>query len=101
MDHLPSARTRHRVRSGAGAADIAKLEPNLIAYAQLCDAPLISRLGSCADEAKFERMVPGTGELPLRAIVAALPKDIVIGIEVPQRSLAEAGVGPHERSSPS
>jgi sugar phosphate isomerase/epimerase len=87
----------HLVRSGAGAADIAALDSSIIGYAQLCDAPLVSRFATYAEEAKFERMVPGTGELPLQAIVAALPKNIVIGIEVPQRSLAEAGVGPRER----
>jgi hypothetical protein len=49
------------------------------------------------DEALYERMVPGTGELPLLDILTALPEGVVIGLEVPQRSLAEAGVGPHER----
>lgn len=42
-------------------------------------------------------MVPGTGELPLLNILAALPRDLVIGLEVPLRSEAEAGVGPHAR----
>jgi hypothetical protein len=38
-----------------------------------------------------------TGELPLLDILAALPPQLVLGIEVPQRSLADAGVGPYER----
>jgi len=89
--------TMHLVRSGAGAAELAALDPQLIGYAQVCDAPIVSTFASYGEEAKFERLVPGTGELPLRSIVAALPPDIVIGIEIPQRSLAEAGIGPRER----
>jgi hypothetical protein len=42
-------------------------------------------------------MVPGTGELPLLAVLTALPRHIVLGLEVPQRSLAEAGVSPYDR----
>jgi sugar phosphate isomerase/epimerase len=89
--------TMHFVRSGSGAADIAALDPNVIGYVQLCDAPLRSKHSSYMEEALYERMVPGTGELPLLDILTALPEDVVIGLEVPQRSLAEAGVGPHER----
>src|SRR6202011_5859268 len=80
-----------------GAADITALDPNVIGYVQLCDAPLKTKHLAYMDEALYERMVPGTGELPLLDILAALPEGIVIGLEVPQRSLAEAGVGPHER----
>jgi sugar phosphate isomerase/epimerase len=87
----------HVVRSGSGAAELAALNPDVIGYVQLCDAPLISRFSQYADEAKYERMVPGTGELPLLDLLAVLPPHLTISIEVPQRSLAEAGVGPHER----
>ncbi|CAN7154538.1 TIM barrel protein [Phenylobacterium sp. LjRoot225] len=87
----------HLMRSGGSAAELAALDPALIGYAQLCDVPLQRTDMSYADEAKYERMVPGEGELPLFDILAALPRDLVIGLEVPQRSLAEAGVGPHER----
>jgi hypothetical protein len=45
----------------------------------------------------YERMVPGTGGLPLPEVLAALPGDVVIGLEVPLRSQAQAGVGPHRR----
>jgi hypothetical protein len=45
----------------------------------------------------FERMVPGEGELPLFDMLTALPRDRVIGLEVPLRRAAEAGVGPRER----
>jgi sugar phosphate isomerase/epimerase len=89
--------TMHFIRSGSGAGDIAALDPNLIGYVQLCDVPLVSKHATCMEEALYERMVPGTGELPLLDILAALPPQLVLGIEVPQRSLADAGVGPYER----
>ena len=89
--------TMHFFRSGSGAEDIAQLDPSLIGYVQLCDVPAVSRHSTYLEEALYERMVPGTGEVPLFDILAALPAQLVLGIEVPQRSLAEAGIGPHER----
>lgn len=89
--------TMHFLRSGSTAADLAALDPNLIGYVQLCDAPLISKFPSYMEEAMFERMTPGTGELPLLDILKVLPPHLVISLEVPQRGLAEAGVGPQER----
>jgi hypothetical protein len=49
------------------------------------------------EESLFERMVPGEGELPLRDILAVLPPGLVIGLEVPMRTAAEAGIGPQDR----
>jgi len=87
----------HLVRSGSGAGDLATLDPALVGYVQLCDAPLEPAIPSYGEESLFERMVPGEGELPLRDILAVLPVDRVLGLEVPMRAAAEAGVGPHER----
>lgn len=89
--------TMHFARSGGTAADIVAVDPDVIGYVQLCDVPVVSRFTSYMDEALRERMVPGTGELPLLDIIAAIPEHVVLGLEVPQRSLAESGVGPHER----
>jgi sugar phosphate isomerase/epimerase len=90
----------HFSRSGSSAADLAALEPGMIGYVQLCDVPLISTQPDYFREARYERMIPGTGELPLIDILSAAPRDVIVGIEVPQRSLAEAGMGPHERLAP-
>jgi sugar phosphate isomerase/epimerase len=87
----------HVTRAGAGPADVAALEPGTVGYIQLSDAPLVPVIGEYRQETMFERMVPGTGELPLLELLAALPGDLVVGLEVPQRSLEQAGVGPHER----
>jgi sugar phosphate isomerase/epimerase len=89
--------TMHVLRSGSTPDDVAALDPKLIAYVQLSDAPLAPRFDSYMEEAMFERMVPGEGELPLRELLAVLPDGLVISLEVPQRSLAEAGIGPEAR----
>jgi sugar phosphate isomerase/epimerase len=97
--------TMHLVRSGSGAADVAAIDPDFIGYAQLIDTTLRPRLDNYMldnymEEAMFERMVPGEGELPLPDILSALPPDIVIELEVPRRSLALAGVSPIDRLRP-
>lgn len=92
--------TMHLARSGSGAADLAAINPARIGYAQLNDTTLRPRGGNYMEEAMFERMVPGEGELPLRDILSALPPDIVIELEVPRRSLALDGVTPIDRLRP-
>lgn len=89
--------TMHTGRTGASGADLAALDPEVIGYIQLCDAPLVPTNESYMDEAMYERLPPGSGEMPLREMLAALPLDRIIGLEVPQRSLADAGIGPEER----
>jgi sugar phosphate isomerase/epimerase len=85
----------HLFRTGSSAADVAALGPDAVGYAQLCDCTRVAR--DQMHEARYERMVPGEGELPLLDLVKVLPKDMPIGMEIPQLSLAERGVGPLER----
>lgn len=105
VDHIGRDRCRimidsmHFFRSGAELADIAGLDPALIGYAQICDAPLMSKGGTYMQEAMFARMVPGTGELPLREWVAALPEDIEIGVEVPIIADLQAGMTPRDHAA--
>jgi sugar phosphate isomerase/epimerase len=89
--------TMHFGRSTARISDLAAVDPQLIGYVQLCDAPRIPAIEDYMEEAMFERMVPGEGELPLLDMLAALPRERVIGLEVPLRREAESGVGPRER----
>lgn len=90
----------HLFRSGATIADLAAIDPAHIRYAQLCDVPQSPVIADYAAEARFERMAPGDGELPLVDFIKALPKHVPIGIEVPQRSLAEQGVSAKQRLAP-
>ncbi|MFD8219792.1 hypothetical protein ACFV2U_40440 [Streptomyces sp. NPDC059697] len=54
--------TMHIVRSGSGPDDLARLDPGVIGYIRLSDAPLVPAIPSYVEEAMFERMVPGTGD---------------------------------------
>ncbi len=90
----------HLYRSGGTAAEVAALDPARIGYAQMCDVPLVSTHEDYSIEARFDRRVAGDGELPLKEFVDALPKDCVIGLEVPMRDKALAGIGPVERLRP-
>ena len=85
----------HVGRSGGTAAELAAVDPASIGYIQICDCTIVPKDASY--EVIYERMRPGDGELPLRDLLAALPRGLMVGIEIPQRSLAEAGIGPRER----
>jgi sugar phosphate isomerase/epimerase len=89
--------TMHLGRSGATAAQIAAIDPAMIDYVQLCDAPRSPGEPDYLKEATFERMVPGEGEMPLRDYLGALPRSVTISLEVPLRSQAEAGIEPMVR----
>lgn len=88
--------TMHVGRTGASTDALRAIPPELVGYVQLCDAPLRSDR-DYMDEAMHERMAPGEGELPLADYLRALPRDRIVSLEIPQRSLADAGVGPRER----
>lgn len=90
----------HIFRSGATVADVAAIPPEEIGYIQLCDVPLVSAHANYADEARYDRLCPGKGELPLLELLKVLPRERAVGIEVPMLALAEAGVGPHARLGP-
>jgi sugar phosphate isomerase/epimerase len=90
----------HLFRSGGSIAALAGIDPASILYAQLCDVPDGPPGDGYGHEAMFGRLVPGAGALPLADFVAALPKNIPIGLEVPMLAAAQAGAGPHERLRP-
>jgi len=86
----------HLIRSGSNVADLAALDPDLIGYAQLSDAPLRADMENYMQEATFARSAPGEGELPLQGIVNALPEHCVISIEAPNKAYAEQASSPKE-----
>jgi sugar phosphate isomerase/epimerase len=90
----------HYFRMGNSLEQLAVMDPMLIGYVQLCDVPLKRRFETYMEEAMYERMVPGQGELPLREFAGLLPADVVVSLEVPMRSLAAQGLGPRERLAP-
>ena len=75
------------------AADVEALDPRFFPYAQISDGvlepgepnpDLFGKLGMGT------RLMPGEGTLPLRELLAALPKDVPLSVELPH-ALAPAG----------
>jgi sugar phosphate isomerase/epimerase len=80
-------------------ADLPLVDPELISYVQLCDAPLAApgagpASAEAVHEARAARLLPGEGQLPLRELLAALPDGIPVAVEAPRS--ADDGDGPSE-----
>ncbi len=89
--------TLHASRGGTGPEELAKLPQRQLAVLQLCDAPSRaprtpspSGLHPLLHEARFDRLVPGTGELPLGGFATSMPRDAVVTVEAPSSSGAES-----------
>jgi sugar phosphate isomerase/epimerase len=87
----------HLARSGAGAREIAALDPARIFLTQLCDAPAELAPGhTLFDEAMSGRMYLGDGALDLAGLVRALPPEAEIELETPV--VADAALAPAQRA---
>ena len=74
----------HLFRSGGQVADIGAVDPHLLRAVQLCDAPMLAPAEALIiAEAREGRLLPGEGQLPLATLLAALPGDVEISVEVP------------------
>jgi sugar phosphate isomerase/epimerase len=80
----------HLIRTGGSAADINAIPPARLSYAQICDAKGLHRSDDYLAEA-LDRELPGDGDLPLAAILAALPGDLPLDVEVPCNRLESLG----------
>ena len=75
----------HLARTGGSPGDLKAVSPQRIRSVQLCDAPA-TRPGSTEaiiEEARSKRLPPGNGDLPLRGLLAILPDDVCLSVEVP------------------
>ncbi|QAY59290.1 sugar phosphate isomerase/epimerase [Microbacterium protaetiae] len=83
----------HIQRGGSSIDDVAALEAELVPVVQLCDAPLTLDLSTAAPadarqfEARRNRLIVGDGELPLAELLAAVPGDVPVSLEVPNDAL--------------
>ena len=82
----------HLDRSGGTPAMVAALDATLIGSVQICDATRTRPEPSgIIDEARGGRLAPGEGELPLEALLDALPPQVPLAAEVPlARSMPDA-----------
>jgi sugar phosphate isomerase/epimerase len=88
----------HLWRSGGTPEDVRRLDPRQLRYSQICDARGPRPIGSDAlrREARGDRHYPGVGDIPLAAILDALPEDLPIAVEVP--CAQDAGLPVAERA---
>lgn len=89
----------HLQRSGGGPADLRLIPPGRLAYVQLCDAVATAPAGvpALAQEARHRRLLPGTGALPLRELLARLDPAVPLSVEVQSDELARV-VAPAARA---
>jgi sugar phosphate isomerase/epimerase len=88
----------HLARAGGTPAEVAALPREHLAYLQLCDAPakLPPEL-TLRQESLGARLYPGEGDLPLFALMDALPEGIVIDVETPVAINRELSPGERAR----
>lgn len=92
----------HVDRSGTSIVEIAAVPPELLPYAQFCDAP-----AKRPDPHYFEDVITdaidlreqcGAGGLPLTDIYGALPRNIPLSIELRSKALRDGYPDPCERA---
>lgn len=85
----------HFARSDSLLAEVLALPPDLLRYAQICDAPaeVPDTHAGLIHTARCERLLPGEGGIDLGALWNALPAGLAVGVEIPNDARA-AEVGP-------
>ena len=79
----------HLSRSGGTPSSLRKVDPRLLCYAQICDAPAaLPPASQIPLEARSHRLYPGEGSLPLRELLDALPPDVALSVEAPNSQTA-------------
>lgn len=91
--------TTHLFRTGGTVEQIAALDPELIGYCQLSDGRNAPPDADYMMTAMFARDVPGQGQLPLRELIAVLPKDLTISLEVPRLEDLRGGMSPRDHAA--
>ncbi|MET0983937.1 MAG: TIM barrel protein [Steroidobacteraceae bacterium] len=87
----------HFFRGANALSDLVAVRADEIARIQLCDAPLNVPSQGGGYEAFYERKIPGEGVFPLHDLLAALPEQLEIGMEVPLWQMQNEGVQAAER----
>lgn len=83
--------TLHFDRCGSTLDEISAIPPEMLNYIQICDGPVPFDTDdeSLISVARTARLIPGAGGIDLPAIVARLPRDIAVSVEVPNHALAQ------------
>jgi sugar phosphate isomerase/epimerase len=89
--------TLHAGRSDTTLADIAAIPRSMLSYAQLCDAPgeIPATHEGLIHTARCARLLPGEGGIDLVGILAQVPTDLPISLEIPNEERLPV-LGPEE-----
>lgn len=82
----------HLQRTGSTPDDLKGIEPDLLPYLQLCDAPAQLSDNSyekLMEEALYGRLLPGHGQLPLAATLESVDAWLPLSMEIRSRQLIE------------
>lgn len=92
----------HLARTGGSPGDVATVDPHRFPYAQFCDAaasgPPPSDVPAIIHEALDLRLMPGDGALPLGELLAVLPRDTPLSVELRSAALRDGYPDPVERA---
>lgn len=77
----------HLFRTGGTLDQLKVVDPQIIGYAQICDGPHFRKSDGYVEEA-MNRMIPGEGMFPLRALIGLLGAHVDLDIEVPHYASA-------------
>jgi sugar phosphate isomerase/epimerase len=81
----------HFDRSKSLIGELARIPAERLHYWQICDGPAEppATTEELMHAARYERLFPGEGGIALAALTRAMPKDIIVSIEVPTAGLAK------------
>ena len=92
----------HLARTGGTPADLAVIDASRFPYAQFCDAPAHgpppSDIAAIIHEALDLRLMPGAGQLPLTQLLAVLPRNVPLSVELRSAALRDTYPDPAERA---
>jgi len=87
----------HLFRTGGSVAKLAAMRPELIVNCQLSDG-LMSLGAAWQPDMPRNRLQLGDGDFPLRQLVAALPPDVPVAIEVPSESFLSSPLSADDKA---
>lgn len=92
--------TLHFQRAGHVPHDLSKIDSKLLSYSQVCDGNLncLANFDSFLEDAIDLRSAPGEGELPLAEMLAALPAEIPLSLEIRSKACRDRYPDPAERA---
>lgn len=92
--------TIHFQRAGHEPSELAKVDPHLLPYSQICDGKLNCQqdFDHYLEDAIDLRCAPGEGKLPVKEILDALPDHIPLSLEIRSKAYRDKYPDPVDRA---